>query len=131
MPQGYQTLAGEKGMRLSGGQRQRVAIARAILKNAPIILLDEATSNLDALTEERVQAAFSALFQNKTVLIVAHRLHTLKNVDRVCVFDRGAIVQDGTHQELVAQVGLYQNLWASQSNGTLGSSETAGSFEES
>jgi len=119
LPQGYQTMAGEKGMRLSGGQRQRVAIARAILKNAPIILLDEATSNLDALTEERVQIALTALFQNKTVLIVAHRLSTLQSADRVCVFDRGTIIQDGTHEELVKQEGLYQKLWHTQSNGMI------------
>ena len=130
MPQGYDTLAGEKGMRLSGGQRQRVAIARALVKNAPIILLDEATSSLDALTEERLQTAFSALFHNKTVLIVAHRLNTLQNVDRVCVFDRGTIVQDGTHQELVMQQGLYKKLWTSQSNGLLASSGSLEPFAE-
>jgi ATP-binding cassette subfamily B protein len=119
LPQGYHTMAGEKGMRLSGGQRQRVAIARAILKNAPIILLDEATSNLDALTEERVQMALTALFRGKTVLIVAHRLSTLQNADRLCVFDRGTIIQDGTHETLVKQEGLYRKLWQTQSNGMI------------
>ncbi len=119
LPQGYQTMAGEKGMRLSGGQRQRVAIARAILKNAPIVLLDEATSNLDAITEERVQAALNALFHNKTVLIVAHRLATLQTADRLCVFDRGTIIQDGVHEELVKQDGLYRKLWNTQSNGMI------------
>lgn len=120
LPQGYQTMAGEKGMRLSGGQRQRVAIARAILKNAPIVLLDEATSNLDAVTEERVQTALSALFQNKTVLIVAHRLSTLQSADRLCVFDRGTIIQDGSHEELMQHDGLYRKLWNTQSNGMIG-----------
>ena len=119
LPQGYQTMAGEKGMRLSGGQRQRVAIARAILKNAPIVLLDEATSNLDAVTEERIQTALNVLFHNKTVLIVAHRLSTLQSADRLCVFDRGSIVQDGTHGELVQQEGLYQKLWNTQANGMI------------
>ena len=123
-------MAGEKGMRLSGGQRQRVAIARAILKNAPIVLLDEATSNLDAVTEERVQAALNALFQNKTVLIVAHRLATLQTADRLCVFDRGAIIQDGIHDELVKQDGLYRKLWNTQSNGMIMSHSPGTDFSD-
>lgn len=114
MPKGYDTLAGEKGMRFSGGQRQRVAIARAFLKNAPIILLDEATSQLDAVTEVLVQEALHELFKGKTVLIVAHRLSTLQQVDRLCVFDRGSIVQDGDHHTLLQQPGLYQKLWNAQ-----------------
>jgi ATP-binding cassette subfamily B protein len=114
LPQGYDTMAGEKGMRLSGGQRQRVAIARAFLKNSPIVLLDEATSHLDAVTESLVQEALNELFQGKTVLIVAHRLSTLQEVDRLCVFDRGSIVQDGDHDTLIQQTGLYQRLWNAQ-----------------
>lgn len=116
LPHGYQTLAGEKGMRLSGGQRQRIAIARAFLKNAPILVLDEATSQLDALTENKLTESLSKLIKGKTVFIIAHRLATMTLTDRLLVFDDGNIVQDGTHDQLIHEEGLYANLWQAQSH---------------
>jgi ATP-binding cassette subfamily B protein len=113
----YDSLCGEKGNKLSGGQRQRIAIARAILKNAPLLILDEATSSLDTLTERLIQDSLSLLMQDKTVIVIAHRLSTLLSMDRILVFDNGRIVEDGTHIELLAQNGLYQKLWNSQVEG--------------
>lgn len=110
---GYHTLLGQ-GARLSGGQKQRIAIARAMLKNAPILILDEATSQLDSITEKEIQEAFDALMVDKTTLVIAHRLSTLQKMDRILVFDKGVIVQDGTHAELMAQGGLYAELWKVQ-----------------
>ncbi len=116
LPLKEDTIIGERGSTISGGQRQRVAIARAFLKNAPILILDEATSNLDSIAESKIQQNLEQIMKNKTVFIVAHRLSTIKTVDRVLVFDKGRIVQDGTHQELLEQKGLYRELWQMQSN---------------
>jgi ATP-binding cassette, subfamily B, bacterial len=113
-PEGYETMAGERGVRLSGGQRQRIAIARAILKNAPILILDEATSQLDSITESKIQESLFELMAGRTTLIIAHRLSTLSRVDRILVFDRGNIVQDGAHKELIQQKGPYRTLWKYQ-----------------
>lgn len=119
MPQGYNVMIGERGSKLSGGQRQRLAIARAMLKNAPILVLDEATSALDTVTEQKIQDALKTLMEGKTVLAVAHRLSTIEAMDRILVFEKGMIVEDGTHQELIARNGVYARLWAMQSGGML------------
>jgi ATP-binding cassette subfamily B protein len=115
----YETLVGERGVKLSGGQRQRIAIARVILKNAPILIMDEATSQLDSVTENLIQDSLWELMRGKTALVIAHRLSTLLSMDRILVFDKGKIVQDGTHNELVNQPGLYKTLWNSQVGGFL------------
>ena len=114
LPDKYLTLVGESGVRLSGGQKQRVAIARAMIKDAPILLLDEATSSLDSDSEKKVQEALDKLMKDKTALIVAHRLSTIKNVDVIYVIDNGAIVEQGTHKELVNKNGLYAFLFKTQ-----------------
>jgi len=114
LPDGYDTFLGERGIRLSGGQRQRIAIARAILKNPPILLLDEATSALDAESEKWVQAAMEQVMKNRTTLVIAHRLATVLNADRIVVMDKGKIVANGTHQALLKQGGLYARLAALQ-----------------
>lgn len=119
LPEGYETLVGERGVKLSGGQRQRIAIARAILKNAPILMLDEATSQLDSITESNIQDSLWELMQGKTTLVVAHRLSTLLHMDRILVFDKGHIVEDGTHTELLNLGGLYKTLWDAQVGGFL------------
>jgi ATP-binding cassette subfamily B protein len=114
---GYKTMVGERGVKLSGGQRQRIAIARAILKNAPILLLDEATSALDSHSEQIIQAAMREAMAGKTVIAIAHRLSTVMDMDRLVVLDRGFIVADGSHGELLARGGLYAELWRKQSGG--------------
>ena len=114
LPQRYDTYVGERGLRLSGGQRQRVAIARAILKDAPLLLLDEATSSLDAESERVVQLALEAAMRGRTTIVIAHRLATVQRADRIFVLDHGAIVDSGTHAELVARAGLYSRLAALQ-----------------
>ncbi|HJN37507.1 MAG TPA: ABC transporter ATP-binding protein [Gammaproteobacteria bacterium] len=120
LPQGYDSLVGERGVKLSGGQRQRIAIARAILKNAPILILDEATSQLDSVTEALIQDSLWELMQDKTTLVIAHRLSTLLHMDRILVFDKGKIVEEGTHDELLVKGNLYKNLWDAQVGGFLG-----------
>ena len=119
LPDGYAGLVGERGIKLSGGQRQRVAIARAILKNAPILILDEATSQLDSLTEHEIQQSLNELMHGKTTIVIAHRLSTLLHMDNILVFDSGKIVESGSHQQLQASNGLYKTLWDAQVGGFL------------
>lgn len=119
LPDGYDTLVGERGVKLSGGQRQRVAIARSMLKNAPIIILDEATSALDSESEVLIQDALWKLMRGKTALVIAHRLSTIQKMDRILVMEEGKIIEQGTHKELVAQAGIYSELWSHQSGGFL------------
>jgi ATP-binding cassette subfamily B protein len=114
LPDGYDTDLGERGVRLSGGQRQRIAIARAILSDRPVLLLDEATSALDSESERMVQAALERLMQNRTTLIIAHRLATVRQVDRIAVIDAGRLVEIGSHDELLASNALYSRLAALQ-----------------
>ncbi|WP_348945242.1 ABC transporter ATP-binding protein [Chitinibacter sp. FCG-7] len=117
LPEGYEALVGERGVSLSGGQRQRIAIARAMLQNAPILVLDEATSALDSQTERWIQDSLQSLMEDKTVLVIAHRLSTIAHLDRIIVFDRGQIIEDGSHAELLAKRGAYFALWSHQSDG--------------
>jgi ATP-binding cassette subfamily B protein len=119
LAEGYQTLVGERGIKLSGGERQRIAIARAILKNAPILILDEATSQLDSVIEHKIQESLLGLMQEKTTIVIAHRLSTLLHMDRILVFDKGRIVQDGRHADLIIVEGLYKALWNAQISGFL------------
>ncbi|MEV0299135.1 ABC transporter ATP-binding protein [Nocardia sp. NPDC050710] len=120
LPQGMETLIGERGVKLSGGQRQRVALARAILRDAPILLLDEATSALDSESELLVQQALWELMEGRTALVVAHRLSTVAGMDRLVVLDHGRVVEEGTHEELLCAQGTYAQLWRHQSGGFLG-----------
>lgn len=113
----YESLVGERGVKLSGGQRQRIAIARVVVKNAPILILDEATSSLDSITEQAIQETLNDVMQGKTVIVVAHRLSTIAHLDRILVFDQGRIVEDGTHDELLAVGGSYHQLWSRQAGG--------------
>jgi ABC-type multidrug transport system fused ATPase/permease subunit len=117
LPEGYQTKVGERGVMLSGGQRQRISVARAVLRNAPILLLDEATSALDSVSEAAIQEALVGLMRNKTVIAIAHRLSTLRAMDRLVIIEDGRIVEDGTHEELIARRGVYASLWNSQVSG--------------
>ena len=114
LPQGYDTLVGDRGLALSGGQRQRIAIARAILKNPRILILDEATSALDTESEKIVQAALEQLMKNRTAVVIAHRLSTIRHADYIVVIDHGKMAEAGTHEELIAQKGLYAKLYAVQ-----------------
>ncbi|HPS21536.1 MAG TPA: ABC transporter ATP-binding protein [Candidatus Paceibacterota bacterium] len=118
LPEGYQTYVGERGIKLSGGERQRVAIARAILKNAPILVLDEATSSLDSESEALIQDALQKLIKGKTTIVIAHRLSTIRQMDRIVVIEKGEIVEDGTHEELTQKdSGIYKKLWELQAKG--------------
>lgn len=119
LPKGYETYVGERGVKLSGGQRQRIAIARAILKNSAILFLDEATSALDSESEEAVQVGLENLMKGKTTLAIAHRLSTLRRMDRLIVIDDGKIIESGTHEELLEKKGVYSTLWESQVGGFL------------
>lgn len=119
LPDGYDTLVGERGVKLSGGQRQRIAIARAIVKNAPILILDEATSSLDSVTEKFIQQSLHNLMQTKTTLVIAHRLSTLADMDRILVFDQGRIVEDGSISELIIRDNHFAKLWRMQKDGFL------------
>lgn len=116
---GYESLVGERGVKLSGGQRQRIALARALLKDAPILLLDEATSSLDSVTERHIQDSLSVLMEEKTVIVIAHRLSTLAHLDRIIVFHNGEIVEDGGHAELLEKSGHYAAMWSMQAGGFL------------
>jgi ATP-binding cassette subfamily B protein len=119
MPEGYASLVGERGVKLSGGQRQRIAIARVMLKDAPILILDEATSSLDSVTEKTIQENLDRVMGKKTVIAIAHRLSTIAHLDRILVFDQGRIVEDGNHDELLAKNGFYHRLWTMQAGGFL------------
>lgn len=119
LPEQYQTFVGERGVKLSGGERQRVAIARAILRNAPILVLDEATSSLDSESEHLIQEALDELMKGKTVIVIAHRLSTIMSMDRIVVVDHGTVRESGTHAELLEQNGLYRELWSIQAGGFL------------
>lgn len=117
-PEQYNTYVGERGVKLSGGERQRVAIARAILRNAPILVLDEATSSLDSESEKYIQDALAHLMRDKTVIVIAHRLSTIMKMDRIIIIESGRIAEEGTHQELLRQeAGIYQKLWTLQAGG--------------
>ena len=119
IPAGYEAKVGERGTKLSGGEKQRIAIARAILVDAPILILDEATSSLDSVTEKYIQDSLSKLMQGRTTIVIAHRLSTLSRMDRILVFDKGKIVEEGTHATLMNMNGLYAKMWNMQVGGFL------------
>jgi ATP-binding cassette subfamily B protein len=119
LPGGYEAKVGERGTKLSGGEKQRIAIARAILVDAPILILDEATSSLDSVTERYIQDSLETLMQNRTTIVIAHRLSTLSRMDRILVFDQGKIVEEGTHAALLSEEGLYARMWKMQVGGFL------------
>jgi len=115
LPQGYNSLVGERGIKLSGGERQRIALARVFLENAPILVLDEATSSLDSASENLIQAALAELIKNRTTIVIAHRLSTVQKMDRIIVLENGQIAESGSHEELmIKEDSLYKFLWESQ-----------------
>ena len=114
LPDGYATIVGERGLKLSGGEKQRIAIARTLLKDPAILILDEATSALDNTTEREIRTALEAAAQNRTTLIIAHRLSTITHADKIIVLDKGHLIEEGTHESLLAKGGLYASLWAEQ-----------------
>ena len=116
-PDGYNTIVGDRGVKVSGGQRQRIAIARAFLQKAPILLVDEATSALDSETEEIIQRSLIKIAKGKTTLVIAHRLSTLSQMDRIIVLDKGRIIETGTHKQLLRKNGKYAQMWKDQTNG--------------
>ena len=122
---GYEAQVGERGVKLSGGQRQRVAIARVLLKNAPILVLDEATAALDSEVEAAIQQSFTSLMENKTVIAIAHRLSTIAAMDRLIVMDNGKVVEQGSHEQLLQTGGIYAGLWHRQTSGFLGVEDPA------
>ena len=127
LPQGYDTMVGEGGCTLSGGEKQRISIARAILKDAPIILLDEATASLDPENEVEVQKAIDTLIKGRTVIVIAHKLKTIMNADRIVVLEDGRVKEQGTHDELMRHEGLYARLWTIQEKSQAGPYRITGS----
>jgi ATP-binding cassette subfamily B protein len=130
LPQGYKTMVGERGLKLSGGEKQRVAIARTLLKGPPILVLDEATSALDSHTEKEIQDALDRATQDRTTLVIAHRLSTIVHADNIVVLDKGELVEQGTHAELIARNGLYASLWSRQRQAEKAREELAAALEE-
>ncbi len=120
LPKGYQTRIGDEGVKLSGGQQQRISIARAILKDAPIVIFDEATSYSDIENEHKIQLALQNLLKGKTTIMIAHRLHTIRDADKIVVFQDGTVAEQGTHQELVKKGGVYGRMWEIYTQATIG-----------
>jgi len=114
LPDGMSTVVGERGLKLSGGEKQRVAIARTLLKNPPILILDEATSSLDTLTEKEIKVSLNNLAKKRTSIIIAHRLSTIVDADKILVFEKGKIIEQGTHIQLLKKKGLYADMWNTQ-----------------
>ncbi|PWR74544.1 ABC transporter ATP-binding protein [Methanospirillum stamsii] len=130
LPKGYDTIIGEGGSTISGGEKQRISIARALLKDAPIILLDEATASIDPENEQAIQTAISALIKSKTVIVIAHRLNTIQDADRIIVIDHGKVTESGRHQELLAQKGMYFRMWSEQEKASHWTVSSAGISEK-
>ena len=129
LPLGYATVVGERGLKLSGGEKQRVAIARTILKGPPILMLDEATSALDSHTEKEIQDALDRVAADRTTLVIAHRLSTIVHADAILVLDKGRLVEQGSHAELIAKGGLYASLWSRQRQAERAREELAAALE--